>query len=73
VQGGATPLYIAAQEGHWKAVMVLLEHEDIDVNKAEEVRPAPRTRRRALGSSKAHAYLCMAWARPRTWSGACSE
>ena len=29
---GATPLYIACQEGHWEVVRQLLEHTDIDTN-----------------------------------------
>jgi len=30
-------MYLAAMNGHFKVVRVLLEHEDADANRAEEV------------------------------------
>ena len=35
-EDGATPLYIAAQEGHASVVELLLKADGVDVNKARE-------------------------------------
>jgi ankyrin repeat protein len=36
VQDGATPLYIAAQEGHLEVVKALMAHPELDFDVAEE-------------------------------------
>ena len=39
--GGATPLYIAAQQGHERVVEVILKHEDIQVNDRNKLGGTP--------------------------------
>jgi hypothetical protein len=75
-QGGATPLYIACQQGHVEVVKLLLAHPDVLVNQAKEVRGRGGASResegglvytpRCCGGSLSHireggVWLCAGW------------